>query len=72
MTRKYFYTEVDQWNTSGNPKELLAMTLDNAKRVASNLKKHRHTWLKIGVGFEGVCLKWIAIKAPNDNKWYEL
>lgn len=54
------------------PRELRVMTLDDAKRVASNLKKHRHTWLKIGVGLEGVCLAWVAIKAPNDNKWYEL
>lgn len=77
MTKKtYFFTEVDQWNdleySKMAPQELVVTTLEDAKRAASNLKVHYHTWLKVGVGLEGVCLKWVAIKAPNDNKWYEL
>ena len=71
MTRKYYFTEVSNVNAYRQPEELTAETLTAAKIAASRLQVFQGTWLKLGVGANSNCIRWIAVKKP-DGVWKEL
>lgn len=70
MTRKYFCTEVNYWNTTGRIKELEAKTLEEAKEEALHRQVFGLSYMKVGVGFEADNIKWITV-STHFNTWHE-